>query len=197
MPEEDRSVPPGSFEAKYNAHDDPWDYASSAYEQEKYRVALDALGGERNRSAFEIGCSIGVFTRMLAPLCDRLLAVDSAPTAVERARNRCAPLEHVQLELMHVPLQFPEETFDLVVLSEVGYYWSRKDLQITRRKILQHLTPSGRILLVHWTPPIDDAPLSGDEVHETVQAAANELVNVLHRREPTYRLDLLRKLPAN
>ena len=52
-------------------------------------------GGDR--ATLEIGCSIGVFTAMLAPRCDSLLAVDFSPTALERARRAAAGQDAVEL----------------------------------------------------------------------------------------------------
>ena len=69
------------FEARYAADPDPWDFEGSAYERAKYERTLAALGERRYASAFEAGCSIGVFTAMLADRCDELLAVDIAIVA--------------------------------------------------------------------------------------------------------------------
>ena len=37
---------------------------------------------------------------------------------------------------MRIPEQLPHETFDLVLISEVGYYWCREDLQKAQTAIL-------------------------------------------------------------
>ena len=76
------------FEARYAADPDPWDFEGSAYERAKYERTLAALGERRYASAFEAGCSIGVFTAMLADRCDELLAVDIAQSAVDATRRR-------------------------------------------------------------------------------------------------------------
>ncbi len=59
------------------------------------------------RTALEIGCSIGVLTQQLATRCDRLLAVDAAPTALLPARQRCRDLTHVEFAQMFVPGEWP------------------------------------------------------------------------------------------
>jgi hypothetical protein len=83
-----------NFEARYAANPDPWGFETSAYEHEKYERTLAALGHRHYGRAFEAGCSIGVFTAMLAERCDELLAVDIAQAAVDSARQapgRVAP----------------------------------------------------------------------------------------------------------
>jgi SAM-dependent methyltransferase len=185
-----RSVPGGEFNAKYAQDDDPWGFASSPYELEKYRTSIAELPRDTYEHCLEIGCSIGVFTEMLAYRCNRLLAVDISEIAVQRARIRCRNLDHVKVATCDIPAEFPDGKFDLIVLSEVGYYWASVDLIKARHTIIEHLTPGGQLLLVHWTLPIDDAPLTGDDVHDLF-VAAPELDRVGCRREPTYRLDVL------
>ena len=184
------------FDDVYDASADPWGFETSAYEAGKYHATLAALGGRHFRSAFEIGCSIGVLSQRLAGICDRLLAVDVTEVPLARARERCAGLAHVRFERLRVPAEFPDETFDLVVLSEVGYYWSRADLALAAERIEAALEPGGAWLLVHWTPVVADYPLRGDEVHDFVLdrcGAAGALSHAGGSRQATYRLDLFVK----
>jgi ubiquinone/menaquinone biosynthesis C-methylase UbiE len=101
------SLPPAYFDHLYQQHADPWDFASSDYEARKYRTTLAALPGARYDTALEIGCSIGVFTRMLALRCHRLLALDVASYALAQARERCIDLPHVEFVQCQIPLEFP------------------------------------------------------------------------------------------
>ena len=185
------SLVPHYFEQMYRQSDDPWSFATSAYEEAKYTATLEALPKEQYQNAFEIGCSIGVLTYRLAARCDRLLAVDVVARALRQARARCRNLDHVCFQKMQVPECFPDDTFDLVVLSEVGYYWSPADLSKARRLIAAHLAPQGHLLLVHWTPYVEDYPLTGDEVHELfLNEGAPALRHRTGRRAEHYRLDL-------
>jgi len=189
-------LPPAYFEQVYAESDDPWGFATRPYEAAKYRTTLDTLPRDRYRSGFEIGCSIGVLTAQLATRCERLLAVDVAERALAQARERCRALPHVRVERMEVPNTFPDERFDLILVSEVGYYWGWDNLAIAQRKIVEHLEPGGHLLLVHWTPFVDDYPLTGDEVHEEFLAAAeagNGLRHLIGSRHETYRLDLFER----
>ena len=54
----------------YSAADDPWGFEERWYERRKYAISLAQLPAERYHRAFEPGCSIGVFTRLLAQRCD-------------------------------------------------------------------------------------------------------------------------------
>lgn len=185
------SLQPEYFEDVYSASDDPWNFETSDYEAAKYAVTIDALPEEKYQSAFEIGCSIGVLTEKLAARCEKLLSVDVNEKALDKARNRCTGLAHVELEKMQIPGEFPDESFDLIVVSEVGYYLSVEDWQKAQSKILSHLKPDGTVILVHWTHPVEDYPQTGDEIHESfAEAAMKELKLVKSARTNDYRLDV-------
>jgi len=185
------SLPPEYFDAVYDAHDDPWQFETSPYESAKYDATLAALPLPCYRAGFEIGCSIGVLTARLAARCDALLAVDVSERALRRARARCAALPQVRFARLRVPDEYPDQSFDLTLVSEVGYYWSMADLIAARDEIVAHLLPGGHLLLVHWTPVVPDYPLTGDAVHEAFIARAEpELGHIGGERSDRYRLDL-------
>ncbi|MHC5721111.1 MAG: hypothetical protein ACYTX0_56110, partial [Nostoc sp.] len=92
---------------------------------------------------------------------------------------------------MCVPEEYPNEMFDLTLVSEVGYYWSWEDLKKSQQSILEHLELGGHLLLVHWTLYACDYPLSGDEVHDSfLELDSNKLRHLKGQREEEYRLDL-------
>jgi SAM-dependent methyltransferase len=184
------------FQGLYAADADPWDFATSLYEQRKYEATLAAIGSG-HRNALEIGCSIGVFTRRLAARCRHLLAVDIAETALAAARQRNKAHSNIEFRQMELPEELPTGCFDLIVLSEVGYYWTLPDLDRFLDWLRIALTPGGRFVLVHWTDPTD-YPLTGDQVHDhAVAATVGFLRPVLGAIHPKYRLDVLAKCPQD
>lgn len=188
------TLPPAFFDAIYSESPDPWSFATSDYEAAKYDATLAALPRARYASGLEIGCSIGVLTEQLAARCNTLLSIDVTERALRQARERCARQRHVQFALLQVPQTFPEADFDLVVLSEVGYYWSMLDLHRSRDLIIEHLRPRGHLLLVHWTVEVAEYPLNGDDVHVAFfERVGAELRHLRGRRERTYRLDLFER----
>ncbi len=187
------TLKPDYFDGVYAANADPWGFETSEYERGKYADTLRSLPRPRYENAFEIGCSLGVLTSQLAPRCGRLLAVDGSETPLVRARQLCDSLKNVQIERMQVPDQFPDATFDLILVSEVGYYWSPDDFAQAQQAILEHLEPGGHLMLVHWTPPVHDYPLTGDEVHDAFLKLPG-LKLLSGHREDTYRLDVLERV---
>ena len=191
MTEDRASWPPEVFDGLYARDPDPWDFHTSRYEREKYAATLAALPPGRFASGFEVGCSIGVLTRMLAPRCDTLLAADVSEAALAAARDGCAGLEHVDIRRLHIPAEWPTRPFDLIVLSEVLYFLGPEDLAATARLAATSLAPEGVALLVNWTGPTN-CPCTGDEAAQTFMAASG-LTPARQLREAQYRLDLLRR----
>ncbi|MBD2721441.1 class I SAM-dependent DNA methyltransferase [Hymenobacter armeniacus] len=190
------TLPPAYFDHVYEANRDPWNFETSPYEREKYAATLAALPRPHYAEAFELGCSLGVLTAQLAGRCGHLLAVDVSEAALAQARARCAALPQVELRRMNVPAEFPTQQFDLILVSEVGYYWSAADLTRSADLLIGALQPGAHLLLVHWTPPVHDYPLTGDDVHEFFLAKTTEAGPLRHlggQRHETYRLDLLEK----
>ena len=161
-----KTLPAAYFEDVYNANDDPWNFTSSEYEAAKYAATLDALPLGKYDSAFEIGCSIGILTEKLAVRCKNLLAVDVNEKALKQARMRCRDLTNVKFEITQIPGEFPDQDFDLILVSEVGYYLEKNDWKLAFDKIAGNLNSSGNVILVHWTPLVADYPQTGDEVHD-------------------------------
>ncbi len=192
-----KTLTPEYFDEVYAANEDPWNFRSSEYEAAKYAATLAALPREKYENAFEIGCSIGVLTEKLAERCGNLLAVDVSEKALEQARRRCENLSNVRLFKMRMPDEFPAETFDLILISEVGYYLAPEDWQTAMDKVFARLAGGGHVALVHWTPPVDDYPQTGDQVHDSFAArAAGKLRNLKSNRTEKYRLDVWEK-PAD
>lgn len=189
----ERSIAPDWFEQLFREQGDPWHFETSAYERAKYDHTLAALPRDRYEAALEVGCANGVLTQRLAPRCADLLAVDVSPTALDAARRRCAAQPHVRFEQRRMPADAPDGRFDLVLLSEVIYYWDRDDLARAAAYLCDHVREGGDVLLIHWTGDTD-YPLSGDEAVDGLKSLLGDHVRpMLAERRERYRLDLWRR----
>jgi SAM-dependent methyltransferase len=189
----DRSIDPEWFEALYREQGDPWSFETSAYERAKYDHTLASLPTPRFRNVLEVGCANGVLTERLAPRCDRLLGVDVSGTALAAARHRCADLPQVTLERRRLPAEAPPGCFDLVLLSEVVYYWDSGDLAVLATYLRGSVTVGGHLLLVHWIGETD-YPKSGDAAVAELRTLLGDAVAVVREeRRDEYRLDLWRR----
>jgi trans-aconitate methyltransferase len=185
------TLKPAYFDALYTADTDPWNFGASPYERAKYTLTLNALPKTRYRSALEVGCSIGVLTRLLASRCDSILAIDAAQTPLVEARRRCADLPGVLFGQTFVPEQWPGGAFDLILLSEVVYYLSREDVGGLASRVMDSLTEEGSVILVHWTGETD-YPLSGHEAAALfIERMGSTCIVERADRYAEFRLDVL------
>ena len=70
---------------------------------------------------------------MLAGRCDELLAVDVSERAVAAARKRLSGRKHVVVERRTLPEEMPGGPFDLIVASEILYYYTKEEMLATLR----------------------------------------------------------------
>ncbi|MGU3409941.1 PIG-L family deacetylase [Microbacterium sp. M1A1_1b] len=156
-----------SFDEHYARKPEGWDFDGSWYERRKRALTLAALPRERYRSAVEIGCATGVLTAALTERADAVLGTDIAAAPLARARIRAPRARFVQAAL---PDEWPAGHFDLVVLSEVGYYLSPADLDATIDHVLASLDDDGVLVACHWRHPDDQAVSGGDAVDARLTA---------------------------
>ncbi len=176
------------FEQKYRRDPDPWRFASDPTETFRYDCIVAALAHRRYRSGFEPGCSVGVLSARLATLCDALESIDFSPTALEEARARCAELPHARFRCMALPSRLPVHGCDLLVLSEIGYYFSVPEWTRIVGELIRSAAPGATLLASHWLGASPDHRLSGDQVHTLVHG--HPLLRHEHgERHATFRLD--------
>lgn len=185
------SLPPDYFERMFADNPDPWKFETSPYESAKFDASTAALGQRRYKRALEVGCANGVLSQRLATRCDALVAIDVSDTALARARSRNAESVHIEFAKMVFPRETVSGRFDLMILSEVVYYWNDADIAAAGAWIAVHLDPRGDLLLVHWIGPTD-YPQTGDNAVERLRAALPDVSIIRADRTDKYRLDLWR-----
>ena len=156
---------PATFEAMFEASDDPWKYRQRWYEERKRALTLACLPQPRYASAYEPGCANGELSAALATRCDRLLISDGSALAVRLAAQRVRALGNVRAIEATTPQQWPEERFDLIVISEFGYYLDAASLAALAQRVRESLAPGGTVLACHWRWLIDGCEMDGDAVH--------------------------------
>ena len=155
----------GVFDAVHTGNDDPWQYTTSWYEHRKRSLTLAALPGLNYTAGLEIGCSIGTLSVELAQRCGSFLAVDASSAALAHAARRLEHLPAARTRHLTVPQDWPDGRFDLIVVSEVGYYLAPGELAELFERVEGALLPGGTLALCHWRHPISGWELDGDSVH--------------------------------
>ena len=159
---------PTYFERIYTESADPYGFERNDFERLKFDRVLELCGDGPFERVLEIGCSVGSFTARLAPRCRELVAVDISHAAVARAAERVAAYPGVRCEVRNVPADLPSEPFDLIVASDVLYYWTRADVESAARRFAELMVPGGALVAAHYIPPWG-VLLTGDEVHDILR----------------------------
>ncbi|SOD74924.1 LmbE family N-acetylglucosaminyl deacetylase [Jatrophihabitans sp. GAS493] len=180
------------FDELYAEDDDPWGLQDRFYEQRKRDLLIASLPRRRFRRAFEPGCAIGLLTERLAQRCDSVTAWDFARRALDLAAENLDEHPNVELAQGTVPDQWPEGEFDLIVLSEVGYYCL--DLDVLAARVRASLSADGVLLACHWRHPAADHPHTAEAVHAAVGRGMHPL---LCHTEADFRLEVWSATPAS
>ena len=138
------------FERLYLEQEDPWSYRTSEYEERKYRHVLDRALGLRTGSAraLELGCSIGVFSRMLADAFAEVTAVDLSREALAAAEGHCHGCPNLSFVRQDIRSLALPDRFDVIFCAEVLYYLPRKAAPAVLAVLERHLKPGGIVVLV-------------------------------------------------
>jgi SAM-dependent methyltransferase len=175
------------FEQLHRMYSDPWSVLTSRYEHEKFQTTLQALSRPHYRNALELGCSVGGLTRHLSGRCDALTSVDTSSAALQRAHENCnAP----QIRFMQADLPDGDwqDSYDLIVLSEILYYFSPTRLAGLAQRLRACIAPRNtELVVVHWTGETD-YPLSGDDATGLLRRYLRATVRD-SLRAPSYRLE--------
>lgn len=189
----DASALAAHFDALFQRDADPWRYRTSWYEARKRALMLASLPQQRYARAFEPACANGELSAELATRCDELLCVDGSVGAAAHARERLAGWAHVQVRQAVMPDDWPEGRFDLVVLSEFGYYLEDHALSAVIDAAAEALTPGGTLLACHWRHPEGDYFRSGDAVHRAMRGVltvGHRLTRLAAHEEDDFLIDI-------
>lgn len=161
---------PAYFEDLYRTDPDPWRLDTAPYEERKRALTLGSLPRPRYARAFEPACARGRITALLAERCDEVVALDPVEAALDRVRERA--LTGVSVRRGTVPDDWPEGTFDLVVLSEVLYFLTPEQRARCADLTVAALRPGGHVVAVHWRHSFAEAASTPDEAHVDLHTAA-------------------------
>jgi ubiquinone/menaquinone biosynthesis C-methylase UbiE len=105
----------------------------------------------RPRRVLEIGCGSGLVLFRVAPVCERYVAVDFSPAALEVLGRRLEGRGLSQVTLMQGSadeLAFEPESFDVVIINSVVQYFPGADyLRRVLRRSVERVRPGGTVFV--------------------------------------------------
>ena len=165
------ALPDDDLEQLHAREQDPWGTDTRWYEHRKRALVLAALPRARFRSTLELGCSTGALAHSLAGRSEQTVAVDRSPSALDAARRRLTEVPGATAVQLDVPEEWPTGVFDLVVVSELGYFLSPQALDALVRRVHGSLSDDGTVVLCHWRHPVEGWVLDAAAVHRAFEQA--------------------------
>ena len=95
-----------------------------------------------------------------------------------------------------IPENFPEQKFDLIVISEVAYYLTHNELHELIDKLKDSLRPQGEILCCHWRHAIHDFELDASQVHDHLKQFML-FTHYLSLNDPDFLIDIWTVNPSS
>ena len=138
------------FEHKYRKHGDYFSYRSKPYERTKYEHTLAAVMRARRgkASVLETGCSVGVFTRMLAETFDEVVASDISSEALRIATKTVGSVGNVSYLRSAVEAIDVGRKFDVILLAEILLFVRECDSERLLSMLDRHIKDDGIIIEV-------------------------------------------------
>jgi SAM-dependent methyltransferase len=137
------------FARKFADDADPWSTFTSRDEALKRRAILHAIGPGPWGRVLELAAGNGSNSAAIALRALRLDATEATASGTAlvaeaiRGRKRARALQLV------VPDRLPRSRFDIVVVAEVLYYLSARDMALTARDVAAALRLGGVLVLAH------------------------------------------------
>ena len=115
-----------AFDLLYQALPDPWFAGVKRYRYQplKYQIVLSFLPDRVYHRALDIGCGVGIFSRLLADQAEHVVGIDISQSAVDYAVRDSAGISNVEFRQGDM-LKLDSASlgqFDLVVLADTIYY---------------------------------------------------------------------------
>ncbi len=105
----------------------------------------------------EVGCGEGILANLIAGDIGQYEGFDISQKAITRAIERNKNHANVSFQVRDFyKMSLPEKHYDVMIFSEVLFYFSLEELQPIPGKIFEALKPNAYLVLVHCRATGDD-----------------------------------------
>ena len=160
------------FSAKFAGDDDPWRTFSNRDEAVKRAAILHAIGpGPRGR-VLELASGNGSNSAALAPRSLRLDATEGTAEGTALTARAIERWPRARALLQPLPARSPRSTYDAVVVAELLYYLSARDMALVAREVARAARPGTVLVLAHHRVDFYDFAQHAAGIHARFLGAA-------------------------
>ena len=181
-----RPIALSGFEAKFAGNSDPWSTFTDPDEALKRGAILHAMGASPWGRVLEIAAGNGSNSAAIGRRALRLDATEATATGtalVARAVNsRSGRARAVRLT---VPARPPRDLYDIILVAEILYYLSARQMELTARVLTERLRPGGTLVLAHHRIDFPDFAQHAARIQRRFLAASGRRWHVRAVRRTT------------
>lgn len=145
------------FNRKY-AENDPYYLTTSDFEQNKMDHVVKVLKEYTPKDkVMEVGCGEGILANLIAKDVGIYEGFDISQNAIRRAIERNKENTNVSFSTRDFyKMKLTENHYDVMIFSEVLFYFSLEELKPLPNKVIKALKPGAYLVLVHCRATGDD-----------------------------------------
>ena len=160
-----RPITLSGFEEKFVANADPWQTFSDREEAIKRRAIIHALGARPHGRVLELAAGNGSNSVALTHRALRLDATEGTRRGARLVAVAVAGNSRARALELELPTRFPRPRYDAIVIAEILYYLSMRDMAAVARDTAAALRSGGRLVLAHHRIDFSDFVQHADGIH--------------------------------
>lgn len=161
----------GGFAAKFASDPDPWRTFSDRDEAVKRSAIMRGLGGGPVGRVLELASGNGSNSVAMAPRVLRLDATEGTKEGARLTAMAVARWPRARATPLALPAKFPRACYDAIVVAELLYYLSPRDMAAVARSAALALRGGGRLVLAHHRIDFYDFAQHAADIHRRFLAA--------------------------
>lgn len=162
------------FEDRFAGDADPWATFTDRDEATKRDAILHAMGPGPWGRVLELGAGNGSNSAAIGPRALRLDATEATESGTRLVARAIEQAPRARAIRLAVPAPLPRPTYDVIVVAELLYYLSPRDMTAVARGVMATLRPGGRLVLAHHRIDFHDFTQHAEGIHTRFLGATGQ-----------------------